>query len=57
MTESHVPIETLLRHSEWAQALARRLVSDDATADDVVQEAWLAALRRPPRLGSPQERS
>ena len=40
--------EVLLAHAEWVRALARRLLRDEALADDVVQEAWLAALRRPP---------
>ncbi len=44
--------ETLLAHGAWVRALARRLVRDSAEADDVVQEAWLAALRRPPREGA-----
>src|SRR5688572_14615195 len=41
--------EDLLAHSAWMKPLARRLLSDDAGADDVVQETWLAFLRRPPR--------
>ncbi len=39
----------LLTHTGWLRALARSLVADLATADDLVQETWLAALRRPPR--------
>ena len=46
-----VEIEDLLEHASWARALARRLVVDHATADDLVQETWLAALRSPPRHG------
>lgn len=45
--------EELLAHAEWARALARRLVGDASTADDVVQDTWVAALRRPPRAGDP----
>ncbi len=41
--------EALLAHGEFVRALARRLVGDGDTADDLAQEAWLAALRRPPR--------
>ncbi len=41
--------DTLLAHHEWMRRLARRLVLDDAEADDVVQEAWLRATERPPR--------
>jgi DNA-directed RNA polymerase specialized sigma24 family protein len=44
-------IERLLHHSEWLAALARRLVRDGASADDLVQETWLAALRHPPAAG------
>lgn len=36
----------LALHAEGLRALARRLVNDAAAADDVVQEACLAALRR-----------
>src|SRR5262245_60494919 len=38
-------IEVLLRHSEWARRLARRLV-EEGSADDAVQEVWLTALTR-----------
>jgi RNA polymerase sigma-70 factor (ECF subfamily) len=44
----HVP-ETLLAHTGWMRRLARTLVRDDAQADDVVQDAVVAALRAPPR--------
>jgi RNA polymerase sigma factor (sigma-70 family) len=46
------PLEReLLSHASWLQALARSLVSDPATADDLVQDTWVAALQRPPREG------
>lgn len=48
MAANSVNIESLLNHSGWLKALAFSLVSDDASADDVVQETWLAALRAPP---------
>ena len=48
-----VSVEELLEHSAWARALARQLVADAATADDLVQDAWLAALVRPPLRGVP----
>lgn len=38
----------LLDHSEWLQDLARSLVLDPNQADDLAQEAGLAALTRPP---------
>src|SRR5215831_8916681 len=44
-----VPLETLLTHRDWVRRLARSLVRDESSADDVEQRAWLAALRRPPR--------
>lgn len=45
-------IDELLREESWVRALARRLVSDEARADDLVQETWVAALQRPPRAGT-----
>ncbi len=38
-------VESLLEHDSFLRALARRLLGDDVAADDVVQEAWLVALR------------
>jgi RNA polymerase sigma factor (sigma-70 family) len=38
-------LDLLLTHSAWVRALARRLVGEGA--DDLVQEAWVAALARP----------
>src|SRR5262245_23332549 len=40
--------EALLEHATWLRALARSLVGDAALADDLTQETWVAALRRPP---------
>ena len=50
MTHSTPPValDALLAHRSWVRALARRLAADDATADDLEQEAWLEAVRRPP---------
>jgi RNA polymerase sigma-70 factor (ECF subfamily) len=50
-TPSTPPLEELLAHARWARALARQLLRDEQRADDVVQEAWLAAVERPPRPG------
>ena len=44
------PVETadlLLQHAEFLRRLAGSLVRDSARANDLVQETWLAALRRP----------
>lgn len=37
-----------LENLAWVQALASRLVSDPATAEDVAQDAWLLAIEHPP---------
>ena len=41
-------LEELLAHGPWVRALARSLVRDPSRADDLVQQAWLKALERPP---------
>lgn len=41
-------IEALLRDRDWVSRLARSLARDDAQADDLAQDGWLAALRSPP---------
>jgi DNA-directed RNA polymerase specialized sigma24 family protein len=48
--------DALLAQAGWAKALARHLVRDPDRADDLVQRAWLAALRRPPADGTPPRR-
>ncbi len=45
---SPIPFDELLGHRAWVRNLARSLVRDQATADDVEQQTWLAALRNPP---------
>jgi RNA polymerase sigma factor (sigma-70 family) len=45
--------ERLLEHAAWARRLARELVTDAAAADDVLQDAWLAASRTPPPADRP----
>ncbi len=37
--------DELLAHAGWIQSLARSLVRDPATADDLVQDTWVAAMR------------
>ena len=44
-----IPAEALLQHQEFVRNLARRLVRDEDSAGDVVQETWLAALSHAPR--------
>src|SRR5687768_12254991 len=43
-----VTVEDLLVHGSWVRALARSLASDVHAADDAEQQAWVAALTRPP---------
>lgn len=45
--------ETLLEHATWLRRLAASLVGEPATADDLVQDTWVAALRRPPDADRP----
>ncbi len=40
--------EALLAHARWVRSLARSLVLDPNRADDVEQQVWLGALRKPP---------
>jgi RNA polymerase sigma factor (sigma-70 family) len=48
-------LDDLLAHRRWVRSLALRLAADEATADDLEQETWLAAMRTPPRrVGSPR---
>ena len=42
------PLESLLQHRSWVEAVARRLLRDEAAAEDLAQEAWIRALRSPP---------
>ncbi len=50
---SPVKIEALLAHRQWVRALARSLVRDESSADDVEQQTWQAALENPPeKLGA-----
>ena len=48
MTRSFDP-RALVEHREFMRSLARSLVADEHWAEDVVQQASLAALQRPPR--------
>jgi RNA polymerase sigma-70 factor (ECF subfamily) len=53
MADSLGRTEELLAHAGWIRELARRLVGDGPAADDLVQDTWLAALRRRPDGGRP----
>ncbi len=44
-----ISTEELLQHAGWVRNVARSLTQCDASADDLEQEVWLAALRSPPR--------
>lgn len=52
-TPSQSKIETLLAETAWVRALAARLTGSAEEADDLVQETWVAALRRPPTSDGP----
>ena len=54
--EESVRPEELLAHAGWMRALAGALLADPDAADDVVQQAWVAAWRRPPSTDQPLER-
>src|SRR5678815_1163041 len=43
------PVARLLEDGAWLQALARSVIADRATADDVAQDAAVIALTKPPR--------
>ena len=49
-------LDALLAQAGWAKALARSLVCDPDRAEDLVQRAWLAALRNPPDAAIPPRR-
>ncbi len=48
--------DALLAHAGWLRSLAQRLVRDVHAADDLVQNAWVAALEHPPRGDAPLRR-
>ncbi len=53
LDETHA---ALLEHRGWIRELARRLVRDEDAAEDLAQQTWLAALRRPPPRDRPLRR-
>jgi len=50
MPEPSPSIEALLAHAPWVRRLARALVGPER-AEDLAQDVWVAALRRPPEAG------
>ena len=53
---SAIDPELLLRQTGWLRVLAVELVGDAQQADDILQETWLAALRRPPEVEGDERR-
>jgi RNA polymerase sigma-70 factor (ECF subfamily) len=51
----HARPEEWLAQVGWMRSLARSLLADPSAADDVVQEAWAAALEHPPLADRPLE--
>jgi RNA polymerase sigma factor (sigma-70 family) len=46
-------VKTLLAHARWMEALAACLVRQTHEVDDVLQDTWVAVVRRPPDAGRP----
>ena len=50
MAQDRTPTpDALLEHATFVRRVARSLVRDGPTADDVVQDTWEVAIRKPPR--------
>jgi RNA polymerase sigma-70 factor (ECF subfamily) len=45
--DTAVPLDSLLEQRSWIRALARSLVRDPATVDDIEQDVYVAAMRGP----------
>jgi len=54
---SHLDVHELLTAQDFVRRLARSLVFDQQRVDDVVQEAWLAAVQRPPQPRARSDRA
>src|SRR4051812_4903450 len=50
ISDGSVLPEALLEQRAWARRLARRLADGEADADDLVQDAFVAGVRRPPSV-------
>ena len=46
--ESTSSLDELLTNADWIRRLARRLVRDEASADELVQDALIQAWLKPP---------
>ncbi|MEQ1891400.1 MAG: sigma-70 family RNA polymerase sigma factor, partial [Planctomycetota bacterium] len=44
--------DELARHARWIRRMAGALLRDEAAAEDLAQDTWLASLTRAPRSGS-----
>lgn len=54
MTNRGEGFDQLLENRHWLRHLARELLHDRSQVDDVLQNVWMAALRRPPRESNPR---
>ena len=52
-SQSSVEARDYERHADWLRSLARSMVGDASTADDIAQETWLSALRHGPSQDEP----
>ncbi len=52
-TDTAMRLDELVSELGWIRRVARALVDDGATADDVAQDAWLAARAQPPAAAGP----
>ena len=50
-SNSALSVQDLLSNAAWTRRLAVSLLSDRDSADDLVQETWIAALRARPNVG------
>lgn len=48
-SQSKIELNELLAHTDWVRRIACGLVGNSARADDLVQDTWLDAIRKPPR--------
>ena len=48
-SEPLIETQTFQTNAAFVRRLARRLIRDEAAAEDLAQDAWVAALERPPK--------